>query len=288
MKHRKKNYEQDQKSSETQNDPEWFNKHHRTGIRSGTSPKSGRVSSEREVQFSDGDIQSKSRSQRGSKSERSRERTVRIRRPKSGRKVTKPSTDGNKSDRIGKFDITLAELRESLDKDILKALIDGSYNPNQIVTLKYTPTGLSKLAEDAIRGPIIQRRRIKTVKKQEPPSIKYGKIYERYKKGEVALDAGAVFGRYLMLYKEQYGEEDPEFVGKKTNNALYHIEQMARDLTQGEYEKIIEFIDKIMPLWAKQLRLGANFPSTRPSFDTFFVKRKIWSQRFNLVRLWKS
>ena len=172
---------------------------------------------------------------------------------------------------------------------MLKSLLDGSFNPQEIVAIHYNLSGLSKLVEDSYRGPIQRKRGTKRVKKPPaPPSEKFGKLYNRFTKGELALDASIVFGRYLLLYKELYGEEDPEFVGKSTASAIYAINEMATLLTDGDFTKILEFIDKLMPLWAKRLRAGADFPNGRPTFKTFFVKRGIWTQRFSLVRRWKK
>jgi len=290
MKHRKKDYgeSKNQDSQEDQNEPEWFNnQRRRVGVRSKPKVEHGTVPRQRSLQRSGSDDQSQSGSESGSEQTTSDGRPVRIRRPKHGRASGEKTTKGNQTTRLGKLEITLRELRDSLVDEKLESLLDGSFNPHEMVTIKYTISGLSKLAEDSLRGPITRKRNPRIKKPPLPPSKKYGDMYNRFTRGELALDAGVVLGRYLLLYKKLYGEEDPEFVGTSTSHALHAINEMATLLTDGNFDQILGFIDKLMPMWAQQLRNGADFPTARPTFNTFFVKRKIWSQRYSLVRRWK-
>jgi len=274
-------------SQSKESDPAWLRPRHRKSrnrVHKLAEDEHGRVSSKRPVQLGG----SKSDSSRVHKGTDRPRKAVRVRRPKTQGKNRKEDSNGTEATRLGKFNITLGELHTSLDVEVLEALLKGDFNPHEIVTIEYNVTGLSKLAEDSIRGPVKRRRpRKRTSKPPLPPSEKFGKLYNRFTKGELAIDARVVFGRYLLLYKELFGEEDPEFVGTNTASAIHHINEMATLLTSGDFTKILEFIDKIMPLWAKRLRDGEKFPSGRPTFNTFFKKRTIWSQRYSLFRQWR-
>jgi hypothetical protein len=124
--------------------------------------------------------------------------------------------------------------------------------------------------------------------KKKPPSIQFGKFYSKYLAQECEADAQVVLGCYFDLYRGLFGEEDPEWAGKSCVKPLYNINQMTHSVCDGEYEQLVEFLETIMPLWAKELKKDLDFPSTRPSVDTLFVRRKIWAQRFNLYRRWKT
>ena len=277
-----------QKSEDSQREPEWFKSRvRRTRVSNDNETEPGHVPSKRTVQSRGSDNERKSNSSKGNGQRSSGGTGVQVRRPKGRPTVRKQKANTNKAIGFSKQEVTLQELRKSLDDEILKSLLNDTYNPHQIVSIKYKMKGLSKVAEDALRGPMT-RKRIRNVKKpRQHPTIKYGELYNRFTNGEVALDAYVILGRYLTLYKREYGENDPEFADMSISSAIFSINEMASLLTNGDFKKILEYVDKIMPLWAEQLRKGASFPNGRPTFKTFFIKRGIWSQRYSLVRRWK-
>jgi len=101
--------------------------------------------------------------------------------------------------------------------------------------------------------------------------------------------ASVVFGAYLAKYKEAFKEVDPQWAGNvNIRGILIHINTMAKDVAESDFYKLVEFVETIIPLWAKALRAGSTFPTGRPTAETFFVKRGMWAQRFSLYRQWKS
>lgn len=169
----------------------------------------------------------------------------------------------------------------------LEALFSDSYNPNEPVTIVVRKR-VSRFSEDLYKMPRRRRSRTTTKAPKSPPSEQYGSYYEKWKQGEKEADAQAVLGCYFVFYRTAFDEEDPEWAGQSCVKPLYNINQMAHAVCDGDYTKLIEFLETIIPMWATQLRKGVDFPSTRPTVDALFVRRKIWAQRFNLYRRWKS
>jgi hypothetical protein len=287
---RKNNDKQDNEGSRSQEEyPEWIVNHrNRNRISSKNKSEHGSIPQEREILIDRSRVSSDGDSKRRRNERESNDRAMRVRRPKLGKAYIGKIEERDGETRLGKLDITLSDLRLSLSDEILETLLDRSFNPNQIATLRYNITGLSKLAEDSLRGSIQRKPIIRSAKKPDKnPSVKYIDMYKRFVDGELAPDAHIVFGRYLILYKENFGEEDPEFVGKPINGAISKINEMSSLLVDNDFTKLIDYINKIIPLWANQLKKGADFPNGRPTFNALFIKRNIWSQRFNLVRRWK-
>lgn len=290
-KYEKKDYGHGRKSKESTEEenkyPNWLNGQvRRTRSATGDNSEFGELPPKRRVQFRKRSVQSESNSVGRRRSQASTSGIKKVRKPRTRSSSGRSTKSSDREAGFAKHEVTLKTIREALDDETLTAILDGSFNPYQVVTLKYKIQGLSKLAEDSYRQPIKSRRKRRVKGKTKPPSVKYGELYNRFTRGEIALDAYVILGRYFMLYKELYDEEDPEFVGKSVSTAIYNINQMASLLTNGDFNRILDYVDKLMPLWAKQLRESADFPNGRPTFNTFFVKRTIWTQRFSLVRRW--
>ena len=169
-------------------------------------------------------------------------------------------------------------------------MLDGSFNPNESVTI-LTRRRISKFAEDIRRRPVARKRRVSVKRPPKPPSEKFGPAYRKWQgntKGDIEPDAHVVLGCYFVHYKELFDEEDPEWAGNPCVKPLYNINQMAHAVCGGEFRQLVEFIEELLPLWANQLRKGMSFPNARPTTDGLFVRRKIWAQRFGLYRQWKN
>lgn len=185
----------------------------------------------------------------------------------------------------------MEELRDALPDHILKALLERKYDPDDTIKIKggkkygHTP---STFIEDLLESPAPRRARKRTKAAPKPPSVMFGESYEKYKRDECECDAKVVLGCYFLGYKKFFGEEDPEWVAVPTKKAVMNVTTMATALCEGKYEPILEYVQKILPLWAKQMRDGAEFPSVRPSTDTLFLRRRIWSQRYSLFKRWKK
>jgi hypothetical protein len=170
----------------------------------------------------------------------------------------------------------------------LQGLLDDSFNPNEPVTI-LVRCRVSKFAEDIRRRrPAARKRRVSVKRPPKPPSEKFGPAFKKFVDKEAEADAQAVLGCYFHYYKELFEEEDPEWAGNRCVKPLYNINQMGHAVCGGDFSQLIDFIEELLPLWAIQLRKGLDFPSTRPTIDALFVRRKIWAQRFSLYRRWKS
>ena len=292
MKHKEKKYVG---KKDNIKDPDWIKAiNNKDRISDGTKIQPRRISSKGRIQFNDGINESGSNSTRKRRSKTSNDEFMQNSRSKSRKTIIKKDEESNRKIKLGKIDITLGDLRESLSDKTFKLLLNNKHNPNEIVTIKYEMTNISKLAEDSffLSNKNNKRRRINKVKqKLKPPSEMFGNIYKRYLNNEIELSATIILSRYFILYKKLFGEEDPEFVGKSVKNTkryISYINEMTSLLAENNYEKILEYINLIMPLWAKQLKIESSFPNRRPTFKTFFINRKIWSQRYLLVRQWKN
>lgn len=171
----------------------------------------------------------------------------------------------------------------------LQQLLDKTFDPFAVVEFKVARK-TTRFSEDlALSARIVKGRRTVRVKSTPKlPSEKFGPHYEDYKSGKKTADAQTVLGCYFKMYRDIFEEEDPEWAGENCVKPLYNINMMAHAVCDGDFKKLVEFAEELIPLWAEQLRKGSNFPNTRPTIDALFVRRKIWAQRFLLVRRWTS
>ena len=168
-------------------------------------------------------------------------------------------------------------------------LADNNYNPNESVEM-FIRRRISKFEEDVVRVPVKRKRKPRNQNKTKTPSEIYGPHYDRYLISDRSkkADAQIVLGCYFHLYKILFEEEDPEWVGQSCVKIIRNINHMSHAVCEGDFSKLIEFLETLLPLWAKRLREGENFPNTRPSIDALFVRRKIWAQRFAFYHQWKN
>jgi len=185
----------------------------------------------------------------------------------------------------------MEELREALPDHILKALLEREYDPDDTIKIsggkKYGQRP-SSFVEDLLDSPPPRRARKRVKAAPKAPSEMFGPKYEAYKEGGQPCDVKVVLGCYFIGYLKFFGEEDPEWVAVSSKKAVMTVTSMATALCEGKYEPLLEYVQKILPMWAKQMRAGAEFPSVRPSIDTLFLRRRIWSQRFSLYKRWKK
>jgi hypothetical protein len=185
----------------------------------------------------------------------------------------------------------MEELREALPDHVLKALLEREYDPDDTIRIQGSAkygNRPSAFVEDLLDSPQPKRARKRVKSKPKNPSEMFGPAYEHFKNEGGDVDAKVVLGCYFIGYLKFFDEEDPEWVAVPTKRAVMHVTNMANALCDGKYEPILEYVRKILPLWAKQMRAGAEFPSVRPSVDTLFLRRRIWSQRHNLYKRWKK
>jgi len=266
--------------------PNWLNgQRRRIGIRMRTPSVDGDLPRTREVQFRNDNFEDASNSKRKHRSSSRYQRTN-----QSGARKNRRIDEGeNRSNIRGyqhrKLQITLGQLRESLDDETLQELLNDNFDPNKLVDILILKK-VSQFAEDCIiKAPKQRRRKGKTKLPPKLPSIKFGQSYEQYRNDGIANE-NAVLGCYFTHYLRLFGEEDPEWVGISCVRALSIIKSMATLLCNGDYKPIIDYIEMLLPLWAERLERKEEFPSSRPSVDMLFVRRKIWAQRFNLYNRW--
>lgn len=185
--------------------------------------------------------------------------------------------------------VTLENIRKALSKEQLQKLLKNNYNPSEIVEVEVEDV-CNELDEDVVLNQIKRKRkRTRRVATKKPNYDIFPKKYLNWKKEpNLTCNADVVYGAYLELYRVNFGEKDPEHVDYSHKKALLHINNMCHKLADGEYEQLIDFIEKFIPLWAMRMRKGESFPTARPKFDTFFVKRGMWSQRFSTYNQWAS
>lgn len=254
------------------------------GVQAREPSESGSLSSKRSVQFRDSELGSDDRAKRrrGRGIRDGVSSSLRSRQSEQGDNQTSSSSCSEVERRTI---LTLQEIYDALTREQIEDLYNNQFDPKASVEITKSAR-VSRFAEDClIRIP--KKRGGKAIKrKAKPPSVQFSKNYAN--REELGIDAKAVLGCYFVLYKRYYGEEDPEWVGKSYNSAISAIDDMAKSLCNGDYYEVLRFVEVLMPMWAKRLRDGENFPTSRPSFDTLFVRRKIWAQRFSLYKRWKS
>lgn len=146
-------------------------------------------------------------------------------------------------------------------------------------------------AEDcflSIEKPKKKRKKLRYAPQKSHIELLKDKYLAYISEKETNPDDHIVFGCYLYLYAQEFGEDDPEWVVVKPFTGLFKIKKMANDLTDGNYVPIIEYLETLIPLWANRLRNGESFPNMRPTFDTLLTRRKIWAQRHMLSNRWKN
>jgi hypothetical protein len=182
--------------------------------------------------------------------------------------------------------VTLHNIHEALSNDQLKALLKNNYEATELIEVEVEDISV-ELDEDAVLKKIKRKtpRKRKVIKKSNYEI--YPEKYLRWKKEpNLRCNADVVYGAYLEIYRVNFGEKDPEQIDFSFKKALLHINDMCHKLADGEYEQLITFIEQLIPLWAKRMRQGKDFPNMRPSFKTFFIKRNMWSQRFSIYKQW--
>jgi len=149
------------------------------------------------------------------------------------------------------------------------------------------------LGEDKIRT---KQRRVRVPVEREIVHKRTFDIYVpqyeswRNRNGQVSCGTGIVLGCYLAIYKQTFGEEDPEWAGDKNGIATIatsYIQRMMRDL-KTKAEELVEYVEELLPLWAKAMKTGETFPNSRPTYKTFFQNRHTWAQRYSYYQRWKS
>lgn len=98
-----------------------------------------------------------------------------------------------------------------------------------------------------------------------------------------------MLGIYFKLYKQYFHEEDPEWVGYPTNQALLFITKFTSELAENDYRRVIIFIKKIIPLWVIRLKNEHDFPNRRPSIQQLFCgRRHFWTNRNLYYKQWQD
>ena len=279
---------EDEKAKERSSSPAWLRGQRRgAGIRSGAEGEHGDLPRTRSVQFRDVDIQSARTDKRRNRRESGSRDTDRVRNSQGRRDSEGESGRSSGSYRESTIRVTMDEIHSALDDEQRRNLSSGKFDPDEsvkIVIVRKQPS----FTEDAIRQPMRRRRKPQVKSPPRSPSQQYGPAWIRWKDERGEADAKVVLGCYFSLYAYEFQEEDPEWVGKSCVKPLYNINQMAHAVCGGDFSQLVEFLETLIPLWAYQMRKGASFPSFRPSVDSLFVRRKIWAQRFNYYRQWKS
>jgi hypothetical protein len=181
-------------------------------------------------------------------------------------------------------------LRQSLSDEELQSLLDRTYLPTKIISISQE-VQRTTFAEDFYMVPpvkkVIKRVKGKTPKKAIPPSERYKDSIHAFRFEGAEPNAEVALGHYFILYKRLFHEEDPEWAGVSSHKAIQLIEQLAHDVTDEDYRKIINFIRKILPLWVSRLKRGEEFPNSRPTVHSLFGgTRYFWKNRNILYRQW--
>lgn len=187
--------------------------------------------------------------------------------------------------------VTLDAIRQALNDAQLEALLKKTYNPQEKVVLVITDRATSKFAEDCFIATHKPTVKVRKAKSKITPSQEHLLMYADWNtsRDKTKCTAQIVFGAYLTKYKEAFKEVDPQWAGNvNIRGILISINTMAKDVAESDFYRLVEFVETIIPLWAKAMRMNQPFPNGRPTADTFFVKRGMWAQRFSLYKKWKS
>lgn len=186
--------------------------------------------------------------------------------------------------------MTFDALRKALNNAQLEALLYNTYNPQEKVVIVITERSISKFDEDRYVEDYVPKKK-KREKSKTTPAEDHMAVYQAWNETREIEDctSSIVFGAYLTKYKEAFGELDPEWAGSvNVRRAFFNINKMNQDVAGGNFFKLVEFVEMILPLWAKAMKRDLEFPTGRPTFDTFFVKRGMWAQRFTTYKKWKD
>lgn len=261
------------------------NRNETNRVWNGSNNSSRTNRSEFEIQQRDGTLFNDKDDSRSIENRGSKIGIIRTSRGSVDRQIRK---ENKRNDRNVEIVVTLQDLKDSISKEILLSLLKNTYKPEKEISIKYKKKIRTK-TKDPKRLKPTKLKRIHN-KKRKLADI-YVPLYENWCKtrNENEITSNVIFGCYLYYYYENYKENDPEFAGKSSpKNALFHINKFIHDLEITNRD-LLDFVETIFPLWAKaQKNENINFPDSRPSFKTFFVKRKIWSQRFSLYKRWKD
>lgn len=206
---------------------------------------------------------------------------------KSGTKEDVEEGAGNRRQQDVEVTFTMDDLRHSLSDTILQQLLKHTYTPDTRVTL-FKKAKLSSFAEDMfIETPKLCKK--KSVKKSNiKPSERYRKEIDKYKAGKLKANAKVVLGHYFVLYKREYKEEDPIWATYSSASALTTIDKLAQHILDNDYEPIIAYTKKIMPLWLERLHSGQSFPTNRPTVQAMYGGTyHFWANRNLLYKQWQ-
>lgn len=189
------------------------------------------------------------------------------------------------------FECTLQDIKDSIPNHMLKDLVTGKFDKMQTVTISKLQINMSMLTEDALLGPtkfarepVAKRKKRKIIK----PSEKFINDIIRYEQSGL-VSSRVILGYYFKLYKKFYKEEDPDYINMSIQSAVITVDNMVKNTVDYDYEKVIKFIKQIMPLWYRQLKRGANFPTTRPSVSILFGgKLHFWANRKLYIKKWQD
>jgi len=179
-------------------------------------------------------------------------------------------------------------LRLSFTDDDLRRLLNNDFQPyetfNIIIGVEVGEDRIIKKKRRRL-GPVVKKKiKLRTYDLYVPQ-------YQSWKqRSDTTCTSSVVFGCYLLMYKQAFDEEDPEWAGVKNGAAkvpLTYIINMIHELNIDSAE-VVEFVEEILPLWAKAMSKGGNFPTTRPTYKTFFQNRRVWAQRFAYFKQWAN
>jgi hypothetical protein len=270
--------------------PDWFD-----GENNKNDVQSRRKSSVHKVQHnrrtSDGRGSSRS-GRRRSQTTSERNEGLRSQRNRSDYTGTSGDISGTEGESpVTKFSFTLKQIRDSLDDQTLKDLLNNRYDSTKIITI-HKKIIKTSFAEDEIfrqnKLPQTKQRRKRTPTKQTP-SMRFAQAKKEFDQGLNEGSAEAVLGVYFKRYLTLFGEEDPQWNGGDCKEAISTIKSFTNSVTAGNYRMVIVFIRKLMPLWKQRLVNGESFPNSRPTIDALFGgKRHFWANRKIYYRQWQS
>jgi hypothetical protein len=279
-------------SKETQNTPSWLEgETQRNNLRSRRKDKSG--SQLIQQHRAEHGPERRRRRVRRPKGSDGADQARSTRRTTEGQRISKEGVDGGAEHRTTEatFTFTLQEIKDSIPDTMLRDLARGKFDPSDMVRITKKRVEVSALAEDALLGPIkFARAPTRKARRRMPkPSERYIKEVEEHKNIHTDATAKVVLGTYFHLYKKFYGEEDPDYAGTSTQSAIILVDNMAQELTDGDFSKILAFVRRIMPLWWKRLKEGQDFPNSRPTIQSLFGgKRHFWANRKIYYKRWQN
>lgn len=202
------------------------------------------------------------------------------------KRETKEVLDGGTN--CEKMLVTLQDVKTSLSDEILKKLLNNTYNKNEkVIISKRIYCNLFK--EDEYLQNITIKRKVKRAKSKKSilPSNRYIHDITNYKKDNTKINANVILGTYFILYKKFYNEEDPEWINISSDKIIMIINKMHSDM-DIPFSNILLYINKIMPLWYMRLKNNSKFPGNRPSINALFIKKHFWANRKVYFKQWQK